>query len=248
MRDTALAFLLTASVIGCGGRESAAPLPAAPSGTISPQVSAYLEQLIGLMQANSINRKIIDWSRFRVEVLAAAGAAQTVPDAYDAVRVALRLLADGHSFYRTTGGTVIFVPLRTCVSGAGASRPTLPTSIAYVRVGSFSGSVAEAAAFANRIQNDIIAEDREGIAGWMVDLRGNGGGNMWPMIAGLGAVIGEDVLGFFIDPDGVESMGIPRRRILAQRRSAATHRRAVPAPPRPSPSSRADRQCRRKLR
>lgn len=40
------------------------------------------------------------------------------------------------------------------------------------------------------------------INGWIVDLRGNTGGNMYPMIAGLGPLIGEGILGYFIDRKG----------------------------------------------
>jgi carboxyl-terminal processing protease len=38
--------------------------------------------------------------------------------------------------------------------------------------------------------------------GWIVDVRGNGGGNMWPMLAGIGAVLGEADLGKFVSADG----------------------------------------------
>lgn len=38
-------------------------------------------------------------------------------------------------------------------------------------------------------------------SGWIVDLRGNLGGNMYPMIAGIGFVLGEGRLGDFISPD-----------------------------------------------
>jgi carboxyl-terminal processing protease len=38
--------------------------------------------------------------------------------------------------------------------------------------------------------------------GWIIDLRGNSGGNMWPMLAGIGDVIGEGDLGMFISAYG----------------------------------------------
>jgi hypothetical protein len=49
-----------------------------------------------------------------------------------------------------------------------------------------------------------IASDLESSnpRGWIIDLRGNGGGNMWPMIAGIGFVLGEGRLGSFVAPDG----------------------------------------------
>jgi C-terminal processing protease CtpA/Prc len=40
--------------------------------------------------------------------------------------------------------------------------------------------------------------------GWIVDLRGNGGGNMYPMIAGIGMVLGEGTLGYFVSASGAE--------------------------------------------
>ena len=138
-------------------------------------------------------------------MLAQAGSAQTVPDTYPAIREALRLLGDGHSQYRPVTGTVIFVPTRTCrASGAGV--PTVPATIGYVTVGTFSGSGAAASAFANAIQGAIRTSDRPNLAGWIVDLRGNGGGNMWPMVAGVGPIIGEGVLGYFINPVGFENV------------------------------------------
>lgn len=38
--------------------------------------------------------------------------------------------------------------------------------------------------------------------GWVIDLRGNGGGNMWPMLAGIGFVLGEGVAGSFVSSEG----------------------------------------------
>ena len=60
--------------------------------------------------------------------------------------------------------------------------------------------------FADAIQRRIAALDHDDLAGWIVDLRGNGGGNMWPMIAGVGPIVGEGILGYFVDPVGVESV------------------------------------------
>ena len=42
--------------------------------------------------------------------------------------------------------------------------------------------------------------DRAG-CGWIVDLRTNGGGNMWPMLAGLKPFLGDEPLGTFVSRD-----------------------------------------------
>lgn len=204
LRTVVILLALVASACG----KSAAPTAPTPQTPVSTGPSAvartYLEQMLALMEQGSINRLTIDWTNFRTRVFAAAGDAQTIADLLPAIRVAIELLADGHSSYRTPSGTVIFVPRRTC-SAPTVAEAVVPTNVGYVRIGAFSGSSAEATAFADAIQERIRAADRDDLLGWVVDLRGNGGGNMWPMVAGVGPILGESVVGYFIDPIGAET-------------------------------------------
>ena len=41
-------------------------------------------------------------------------------------------------------------------------------------------------------------------SGWIIDLRSNTGGNLYPMLAGLSPLLGEGVLGYHLYPDGVK--------------------------------------------
>jgi C-terminal processing protease CtpA/Prc len=52
--------------------------------------------------------------------------------------------------------------------------------------------------YAETLQRAIQAADRPGLVGWIVDLREDGGGNMWPMIAGLGPLYGERIIGWIV--------------------------------------------------
>jgi carboxyl-terminal processing protease len=199
LRVCALAAVVFAAA-RCGGDGNGNPTQPGP-GAVSA-ATEYLDVILNLMETNSINRKTIDWTAFRSRVKAEAGNAQTVPELYDAIRVALGLLADNHSFYLTADGTTISNPQRGCgqrISGTAS----VPARIGYVPVGGFSGTATEATAFADGILAAIRQADRADLVGWIVDLRGNTGGNMWPMIAGVGPVLGEGTAGFFVDPDGV---------------------------------------------
>ena len=192
-------LLLTLSVAACGGGP-ASPTQPAPSVGHNPQT--YLEALIGVMETYSVHRLTINWTDFRARVMADAVNAVTIADTFPAIRTALGLLGDGHSIYiPASGGSAISVRTRQC-SAPVAPVPDVPGDIGYVKVTSFSGTPAEALAFADGIQNAIRAADRDGLLGWIVDLRGNGGGNMWPMIAGLGPIVGEGLLGYFTRPVG----------------------------------------------
>ena len=200
-----LVLVATLGASACGGGDTPAQTPTQPTGAMSATARAYLDEVLGLMQANSINRLTVDWTTFRASILAQASGAQTVADTYPAIRTAILLLGDGHSSFRSPAGFVISAPNRACVAPA-AITPTLPATIGYVKVDRFTGIGAEAAAFANGIQQAIMSADRDDLIGWVVDVRGNLGGNMWPMVAGVGPVLGEGVIGYFIDPTGVENV------------------------------------------
>lgn len=194
-------LLLVALLSACGGSSS-------PTQPTSPDNNSagrrYLDEILAIMQANSINRHQIDWASFRQSVYAAAGNAQTIQDVVKAaIPTALSLLGDHHSFYVSSAGVATYNPSPR----GGCSDPAPPAvapqpGIGYVKVTSFSGSGTAMLDFAVSIQDQIRAADGPAIRGWVVDLRRNGGGNMWPMIAGVGPVLGEGTAGAFVDPDG----------------------------------------------
>ena len=150
-----------------------------------------------------INRLTIDWTAYRNAVFAEAGAPDDRRvDACDSHGDLL--LRDGHSSYRSA-------PVRrfSCRCEASAPLPPAlspPANIGSVAVGAFSGTVEQANAYARQIQDSIASRDRDDLIGWIVDLRSNGGGNMWPMIAGLGPIIGAGPLGYFLGPTGSETV------------------------------------------
>lgn len=194
------AQLGTLALVACTSSERAVTAPV--EGTISPIAAAYLEEVATLLQRHSVKRRTIDWAAFRADIVAAAGPAQSIAGTAPGIRRALTLLGDGHSAYIPLRGSPIFVPTRTC-AGPSVARPAIPQGIGYVRVRSFAGSPAEATLYAQQLQDSIRLADRDGLVGWIVDLRGNSGGNMYPMLAGIGPILGEGVHGYFLDADGV---------------------------------------------
>ncbi len=187
---------LILSIISCSDDEP-------PS--ISPGATNYLNEVMDVMQRNSINKKSINWADFKSRVLEKVVGAQTIADTYPGISEALRLLGDNHSVFTKPNGDVIYIRAIQCNPQA-IVKPTMPQHIGYVKVNSFTGPSNDdaAIAFARQIQNQIKSQDNPDIKGWIVDLRSNLGGNMWPMLAGIGPILGQGVVGYFIDPDGNE--------------------------------------------
>ena len=177
--------------------------PAPTASTSSPRPSAYVNEILNIMQDNSVNRDRVNWTDFRAQVTQTAQGAQTNADLYPAISLALRLLDDHHSFYQAASGPFVGNPTSPRCIAASVASPSTPPDIGYVRVTAFSSTVPNAdTTFADEIERQIRSRDAPDLVGWIVDLRGNGGGNMWPMIAGIGPVLGEGVAGFFVPPAG----------------------------------------------
>jgi carboxyl-terminal processing protease len=186
-------LIVVALLLGCG------PSPSSP--TSSTSGAAYVAAMIDIMQAHSVNRKTIDWTSFRSQVVAAVPHGAGLSDSYTAILFALELLGDNHSMYKSSSGHVLQA------SGLGCTAPTIGAlaavgpDLGYVRVAAFEGTGQEAQLFADALQSAIRAVNAPQLRGWIVDLRGNSGGNMWPMIAGIGPILGGGTSGYFMDPD-----------------------------------------------
>lgn len=187
-------FLLLGCLVSCQTKQE----PAATSST----AQAYLDNIVGDMQAYSVNRKTIDWPVFKQKVNDKVRGAQSIAETYPAINLALTLLGDNHSSYTTATGTLIY-GTRTifCTDGTPTAVPVTP-KLGYVKIIGFPGGGTDAINFAQSIQLAIKQADTDDIRGWIVDLRGNTGGNMWPMLAGVGPILGEGIAGYFIEPDG----------------------------------------------
>ncbi len=173
---------------------------------ISSAAEMHLNEILKQMESRSINRKTIDWVELKRRTLQVAGQAKTIKETYTAIRFALEELKDNHSFYKGVDGTYIFSGLEGCNFDSPPDAQPSP-AIGYIRIPGFDGfnSVSETNAFAQSLQAKIRSQDNSELKGWLVDLRGNGGGNMWPMLSGIGPVLGDGIAGYFIDPDNQAS-------------------------------------------
>jgi len=78
----------------------------------------------------------------------------------------------------------------------------LPQQVGYLDLPGIVGSDEMLSAYTAMLQDLIRELDQAFLRGWVVDLRRNTGGNMIPMLTGLGPILGEGELGAFVDPDG----------------------------------------------
>ncbi|MDY7393786.1 S41 family peptidase [Aureibaculum sp. 2210JD6-5] len=161
---------------------------------------SYINKAIDIMEENSIKKDLVDWKKMRTQSLIEIKKNNTRENAYQIIRKNLSLIQDNHSMFLTKES------LQKIYSKDNAppdlNYDKIKDSIAYISIPSFLGNEKQTIDFAQQIQEIIKILDTEKVEKWIIDLRNNRGGNMWPMYLGLAPILREGVSGYFINSKG----------------------------------------------
>lgn len=166
---------------------------------------AYLDAALDVIEMRWLWRDDIDWDQLRDDALAAAGDISTTDDlaaTYPALDLVIRTLVDtGPDKYAS------FAPPQVM---AGASPDTryvapigqaLPGGIGYLVAPGLTVP-GEETRYADDMHTIIDAQRDAATCGWVLDLRDNPGGNMYPMLGGLTPLLQPGALVGFRDAAG----------------------------------------------
>lgn len=176
------------------------PMPSSTA-PLAPEAKRLLDSAFTLVRTHSLWRDTVTWAEVEPRVRAMAAGAQVPADVYPAIRALLSSLGDHHSFLLEPAGTKQFTG-----GGAENKRPSaraLGDSIGYISVPAYSGADPTAAkTYVTDVYGTFAKVQAQTSCRWVVDLRDNGGGNMWPMLAALRPLLGEAGLGSFVTTQG----------------------------------------------
>lgn len=166
----------------------------------SKAAQKYIDEFKNIVKKNSIFTDKIDWTTLEANLKKLSNGMETVDDSSPAIQYIMKALnnaGDNHSFIDNKQYSE--EKKSTKPSPVEPESKLLDKNIGYIMVPAFSSLNKEVGnAFAEKIQQMIEKLDSQNaVAGWIVDLRTNTGGNMYPMITGLGPLIGEGALGYF---------------------------------------------------
>lgn len=167
--------------------EPASAVAQTTSARMSSEAEAYLTAALDTMEAVTLGGDSLPWPLVRDSAFYYAYGARRPSDTYGAIHWAL-LRANKHSFLQARR--------------LGAVSELIDGRYGYIRVPQRGGA---AVALADSLHTAIGSLEAGGVCGWIVDLRGNGGGNMWPMLAGIGPLLGDSIVGYF--GSGMEAQG-----------------------------------------
>lgn len=167
----------------------------------------YVQAAMDSILLHSLVRDSIEKELLLQEALMIAGPAQSFTECHLAINYMidyLRNFGDTHSFFQTSEE----VKNWEGQEGGEDEKIEMPhysleNECGYMNIPGFhSGNKDLILAFADSIQNAIRILSDKKLKGWIVDLRENTGGNMEPMILGLGPLFSEEELGSLVDVNG----------------------------------------------
>jgi hypothetical protein len=168
----------------------------------------YVESALALVQQHALATPAVGWEALRRATLEHARGAVAPGDAHLAIRYALRELGDRHSYLQSprAAGTLRSAAVANARTGQAVVPPwgaLLEGRVGYVGVPGFAGGAAlQQVEFAENIKKIIQQYDSTDNCGWVLDLRRNTGGNLWPMLAGVGSLLGDGEVAASVYPDG----------------------------------------------
>ncbi len=229
IRILACSLLLLSPAVSLAGKKPA-PQPQVSPTAITPDAAAFLDNAIDIMRQHALHGEGVDWAALRTEAFKRAGGAFNPIDTYPAIYWALVQLGDPGSHLRLPPGLYPdqIALMQQAEKEAANSAPagartetTVPTAFTSRRLPEGHIVTSQGRNFGYVVLPRCSAKDNDGLLlyaadvrriltdlsaqnpkGWIVDLRGNTGGNMWPMLTGIGPILGDGVVGSFVAADG----------------------------------------------
>jgi carboxyl-terminal processing protease len=164
---------------------------------MSPEAEAYLDRALDILQQQHMNRDKVDWPAVRAKAHDIAAGALAPKDTYRAIWSAISALGERHTLLipaRPPGSPNI--PPRQAPTGRisdGIAVLALPSLLMHPGDPGDTG-----APYKKTLRDLIVSADAAGACGWIIDLRGHSGGNMWPGVLGLSPLLGAGPLGAFV--------------------------------------------------
>lgn len=171
------------------------------------QVEKLLDETLTFMEKNYYRRSQVSWPSLVAEAKARLREAPTCEDAYNIPSWCFQQLKEPHSFIMPPGKAARYTgdadqpgTVANLSELVGEIRGEwLQDSIGYITipwVSTTDSLICER--IADSLQSVIARLDSRNISRWIIDLRKNSGGNCWPMLAGVGPLLGDGIYGYFV--------------------------------------------------
>ena len=177
---------------------------------IVDSVKSYLNKSLLIIEENALNSRNVNWKELRESVYNKASGAKRYEDILPIYSYIFEQIDDHHGSLKYNDKTYSWnkkgIKVNNTIKAAtkkylSVHSEKIGREIGYILIpgnNDFRGQHMDS--ISRDIKKAIAKINDKHIKGWIIDLRVNTGGNMYPMIAGLSEFIGEGRVGGFITP------------------------------------------------
>lgn len=167
-----------------------------------PDAKTELQDAIDILKAHHMNSAKMDWPTITAEANKMIAGAKTAADAYPAIRYLVQQTGEKHTAF------VAADLWKATVSGkqVGDAKPMdwtppeghlLAGGIGLISIKGYQGAPADDITYTHAAREAVHRFAAAHVCRFIVDLRGNHGGNMYPMIDGVAALLGAEPYGYW---------------------------------------------------
>jgi carboxyl-terminal processing protease len=184
------------------------------AGSMASQFPVSVDAVYDFIKNNSIHRNKVDWKKIDPQFSLAVSSAKTLADTMDAFIQVLKALDDVHSqlylnnqYYGYWHPADAAMENRYSILLAKARETNnsvfgkiLDRQFAYIRVPGFNAyGPEEINRLAGTLRDTLEHLGQWPVKGFIIDLRLNTGGNLYPMMSGLGPLLGDGEVAYEVD-------------------------------------------------
>ncbi len=176
--------------------------------TPDPALRPCLDSILAQAERTALRRMEVDWDSVRALVYAQAAGATTPAELGPACSALLGALGDDHGrvLYQNQVIGYWYGDLKEHQKGIDPDMWTavqgglypfraalLSDSVGYLRLAGLP--MGDNVQMSAEIRWNLCELKKQGATAWIIDLRGNGGGNIFPMLEGIGPLLGDGLIG-----------------------------------------------------
>ncbi len=178
-------------------------------------IKQHIDTSLNILKHNSLYAKKVDWNKIQQSVHAVAenAKAKTKSDTFEALKIAFDALGDKHAAYYQYDHQYRLPNKELEVRQSDSLKAgwkmgarivnKMIGEVAYVSIPYMGvNKQADIDKYANWVYDAVADLSRKNPKAWIIDLRLNGGGNIRPMLGGLGMFFEDGIVSYYIDRNG----------------------------------------------
>lgn len=179
---------------------------------LKSETEKYFENTFELIENNSIKKNELNWNELKKTVKDSVNEFNSNYDVHKAISYTIKLIKDGHSIFGAPPNPLDnnkSINAKVSVKKGNNSKSTIPPiisniiseDIGYIQLSGIKDvNDSIPLLYTMEIRKKILALDNSAtISGWIIDLRKNGGGNLYCESLGLSPLFKDSLIGIFYD-------------------------------------------------